>query len=40
VAWGRTRTPRVFVVDEDGTLRDPDDETPAGASGSDPEVAP
>ena len=26
VAWGRARTPRVFVVDEDGTLRDPDDD--------------
>jgi cytidine deaminase len=24
VAWGRARTPRVFVVDADGTLRDPD----------------
>ncbi|MDT5024153.1 MAG: cytidine deaminase [Micromonosporaceae bacterium] len=25
IAWGRARTPRVFLVDEDGTLRDPDD---------------
>jgi cytidine deaminase len=25
IAWGRLRTPRVFVVGEDGTLRDPDD---------------
>jgi cytidine deaminase len=25
IAWGRARTPRVFVVDEDGSLRDPDD---------------
>ena len=25
IAWGRARTPRVFVVDADGTLRDPDD---------------
>jgi cytidine deaminase len=24
VAWGRARTPRVYVVDADGTLRDPD----------------
>lgn len=25
IAWGRARTPRVFVVDADGTLRDPAD---------------
>ena len=31
IAWGRARTPLVLMVDENGTLRDPDDDD-AGAS--------